>query len=55
MQKIKDLLTFGFQIVNGGLITYYLGLKVDHNRIAKTIKLFQLAYIEKILHTFALL
>ena len=55
MQKMKDLLILGFQMVDGGPITYYLGLKVDRNRAAKTIKLSQPAYIEKILHTFGLL
>lgn len=52
MQKIKNLLTLGFQIVDNGPITYNLRLKVDRNKATKTIKLSQPAYIKKILHTF---
>lgn len=55
MQKIKDMLSAVFKIIDMGPISYYLGLKVEQNRIKKTIKLFQSAYIEKIFHQFGLL
>lgn len=50
MKKIKDMLTTGFKMVDMGLISYYLGLKVERDRMEKTIKLLQPAYVEKVLH-----
>lgn len=55
MKRMKDQLTAGFKMVDGGPITYYLGLKIDRDRSAKTIKISQPAYIEKVLHRFGLL
>lgn len=55
MKRMKDTLTAGFEMVDMGPISYYIGLKVDRDRVTKTIKLSQQAYIEKVLHRFGLL
>lgn len=52
IKKFKAKLISTFQIVNMGLISFYLGLKVEQNRKQKMIKLDQLAYIEKIFRKF---
>lgn len=41
-------------MVEMGPISFYLGLKVSQHREKKTLKLFQLAYIDKILTKFHL-
>ena len=43
--KVKIELMAMFEIVNIGLISFYLSLKVDRNHEKKTIKLSQLIYI----------
>lgn len=46
---MKRKLTIIFEIVNIRLVSFYLGLKVPQNWGKKTIKLFQPAYIQKVL------
>ena len=52
--KVKAELVPTFQMVDMGLISFYLGLRVDWNREEKTIKLSQPEYIEKVLRKFFL-
>lgn len=49
---VKTELTAPFSMVDMGPITFYLGLKVQCNRKNWKIKLFQLAYIDKVLNWF---
>ena len=51
---MKAELTSTFSIVDIGLISFYLHLKVEQNREKKTIKLFHLAYIKKIFEKYHL-
>lgn len=41
-----------FLMVDMGLISFYLGLKIQYNREKKTLKLSQSAYIDKIFEKF---
>lgn len=52
--KVKAKLIARFLIVDIGFISFYLGLKIEKNQENKTIKLFQLAYINNILLKFHL-
>lgn len=52
MQTVKVKLTLAFLMVDISLIRFYLGLKVDRDREKQTIKLSQLAYIDKMLDKF---
>lgn len=54
IQRIKAKLKAAFSMVNMGPISFYLGLKVERDRIKQTIKLSQPAYIDKILSRFHL-
>lgn len=54
MKRMKDELSAGFKMVDMGPVQFYLGLKVDRDRVKRTIKLSQPAYIEKMLHKFHL-
>ena len=45
--EVKKQLKLPFKMVDMGPISYYLGLKVERDRVNKTIKLSQPAYIEK--------
>ncbi len=47
-EKIKRKLAAKFEIVDMGPISFYLGLKVERDHPNKTLKLSQLAYIDKI-------
>lgn len=47
--RIKQKLTSVFLIVDIGSISFYLGLKMERNCKQKTLKLFQPAYIDKVL------
>lgn len=49
IEKVKKKLATAFEIVDMGPISFYLGLKVEQNREIKIIKLFQPAYIQKVL------
>ncbi len=49
IEKVKRELAAAFEMVDMGPISFYLGLKVERNREKKTIKLFQPAYIQKVL------
>lgn len=51
---MKVELTAAFLMVDIEPISFYLGLKVERNREKQTIKLFQRAYIDKILSKFHL-
>lgn len=51
---MKPKLTIAFLIVDIESISFYLGLKIECNREKQTIKLFQPAYIDKILSKFYL-
>lgn len=48
-EKVKRELMSAFSMVDMGPISFYLSLKVERDRGRKTIKLFQLAYIDKVL------
>ena len=50
--EVKKQLNIAFKMVDIGPISHYLGLKIERNRVNKTIKLSQPAYIEKILEKF---
>lgn len=52
--KVKAKLTAAFSIVDMGLISFYLSLKMIQDREKKMIKLLQPAYIDKILEKFYL-
>lgn len=54
IERVKTELTFAFLMVDTGPISFYLGLKVEQNRQAKSIKLSQPAYITKVLLKFHL-
>lgn len=47
--KVKTKLTATFEIVDMGPISFYLSLKIKQDQENRTIKLFQLMYILKIL------
>lgn len=46
--KVKMELTTAFDIVNMGLISFYLGFKVERDCQKRIIKLLQPAYIQKV-------
>ena len=50
--EVKKQLKLAFKMVDMGPISYYLGLKVERDRVNKTIKLSQPAYIEKVFERF---
>ena len=52
--RVKAKLTAAFSMADMGLISFYLGLKVEQNQAKQTIKLLQLAYIDKIFAKFHL-
>lgn len=53
IQRVKAELAAAFSMVDMGPISFYLGLKVEHNREKRTIKLSQPAsYIDKVLSKF---
>ena len=54
IQKVKDGLTAIFLMVDMGPISFYLDLKVERDQEKRTIKLFQLAYIDKVLEKYHL-
>ncbi len=54
IERVKTELIFAFSMVEMGLISFYLGLKVEQNRQEKTIKLSQPACIDKVLSKFYL-
>ena len=54
IQKVKNELTLAFLMVEMGPISFYLGLKVEHDWETRTIKLSQPAYIDKILEKYQL-
>lgn len=43
IDKVKTKLITGFSIIKIGLISFYLGFKIDRDEEQKTIKLFQSA------------
>lgn len=49
IKKVNQELLVAFAMVDMGLISFYLRLKVKKNQAKKTLKLLQLAYINKIL------
>lgn len=49
IERVKLELAAAFEMADIGLISFYLGLKVERNRAKKTLKLSQTAYIDKIL------
>ena len=49
IEKIKRELAAVFEMVDMGPISFYPGLKVERDRQKKILKLFQPAYIDKIL------
>ena len=53
-QQVKTELISAFSMVDMGLISFYLGLKVERDREKHTIKLSQPAYIDKVLSKFHL-
>lgn len=54
IKRVKVELISAFLIADMGPISFYLDLKIEQNREKKIIKLFQLAYIDKILTKFHL-
>lgn len=52
--RVKPELAAAFSMVDMGPISFYLGLKVEHDRGKRTIKLLQPAYIDKVLSRFHL-
>lgn len=54
IERVKSELTSAFSMVNMGPISFYLGLKVQRDRVNHTIKLSQPAYIDKVLSKFYL-
>ena len=54
IQRIKAELAAIFSMVDMGPISFYLGLKIERDRIKCTIKLLQPAYIDKVLYRFHL-
>ena len=50
--EVKKQLNIAFKMVDIGPISHYLGLKIERNRVNRTIKLSQSAYIEKVLEKF---
>ena len=52
ISEVKKQLNIAFKMVDMGLISHYLGLKVERNRDNRTIKLSQSTYIEKVLEKF---
>lgn len=54
ISQVKKKLMATFEMADMGPISFYFGLKVSWNCKKRTIKLFQLAYIDKILAKFYL-
>lgn len=54
IEQVKSELTSAFLIVDISSISFYLGLKVQHDRKNRKIKLSQPAYINKVLNKFYL-
>lgn len=54
IERVKAELTSVFSMADMGPISFYLGLKVERDREKKIIKLFQPAYIDKVLAKFHL-
>ena len=50
--EVKRQLKLAFKMVDMGPISYYLGLKVERDRVKRIIKLSQPTYIEKVLESF---
>lgn len=51
-QCVKEKLTAVFSIADIGLISFYLGIKVEQNRAKQRIKLSEPVYIDKVLVKF---
>lgn len=49
IKQVKKKLSITYNMVDIGPISFYLSLKVEKNDIKKIFKLFQPAYIDKIL------
>lgn len=54
IKQVKKELAVAFDVIDMGPISFYLGLKVERNRIKKILKLSQPAYINKILAKYQL-
>ena len=54
IQRMKAELANVFSMIDMGPISFYLGLKAERDRIKRTIKLSQPAYIDKVLFRFHL-
>lgn len=54
IEHIKSKLTLAFSMIDIGPVSFYLGLKIQRDRENQKIKLFQLAYIDKVLSKFYL-
>ena len=52
ISEVKKQLNIAFKIVDIDPISHYLGLKIERNRVNRTIKLSQPAYIEMVLEKF---
>lgn len=52
IEAVKAKLTLVILIVDMGLISFYLSLKLEQNREKQIIKLFQATYIDKVLDKF---
>lgn len=52
IEAVKAELTLAILIVDMGLISFYLSLKLEQNREKRIIKLFQATYIDKVLAKF---
>ena len=52
ISEVKRQLNIAFKMVDMGPISHYLGLKVERNRVNKTLKLSQPTYITKVLEKF---
>lgn len=49
IKRVKAQLAIAFEIVNMGLISFYLALKIERDREKQSLQLSPPAYIEKIL------
>lgn len=52
IEKVKQEFTATFSMIDMGLISFYVGLKMEQDQKYKLIKLFQPIYIEKVLAKF---
>ncbi len=54
IKRVKSELTSAFSMVDMGPVSFYLGLKIERDRVNRKIKLSQPAYINKVLSKFHL-